>query len=122
MQKLGKGFTLLEIIVVLVIVAILAAIAIPRFINQTTTARTNSTSSLAAALAAASSANFAQRSANSSNGSPISNCTQIGNLLQGGLPNDYSITSQSITNGASATCTLTGQGGTTATFIGLGIS
>jgi prepilin-type N-terminal cleavage/methylation domain-containing protein len=121
-MQMYRGFTLVELIIVIVIISILAVIAIPRFINQTTTAQQNSTRSLAAALAAASSTNFARRSANSSAGSVISNCTQIGNLLQGGLPTGYSITSLSISNGATATCTLTGQGSTTANFTGLGIS
>ena len=116
------GFTLIEIIVVMLLVGLLAVIAIPRFINQTSTARQNSTNSLAAALSAASADNFAKRSANSANGTAIANCQTVANLLPSSLPSGYSITSLAIANGASVNCTLNGTGGTTQTFVGLGIS
>lgn len=116
------GFTLIELIIVIVIIAILATIAVPRFLSQTSTAQQNSTNNFASALAAASAANFAQRSANSATGSAITNCNQISGLVTNGLPSGYTITSQSITAGANVNCTLTGQGGTTAIFVGLGIS
>lgn len=121
-QKKIFGFTLIELIIVLLLVGVLAGVAVSRFINQTTTARQNSTNSLAAALSAASADNFARRSANSSNGIAIANCQTVANLLPSSLPSGYTITSLAITNGASAQCTLNGTGGTTATFVGLGIS
>ncbi|MDX2165302.1 MAG: prepilin-type N-terminal cleavage/methylation domain-containing protein [Gammaproteobacteria bacterium] len=122
MSKKNAGFTLIELIIVLVLIAIIFAVAIPRFINQSTTAQQNSTTSLAAALSAASADNFARRSANSANGITIANCQTVGNLLPSSLPSGYTITSAAIANGATATCTLNGAGGTTATFVGLGIS
>ena len=122
MSKKYVGFTLIELIIVLVLIALIFVFAIPRFINQTTTARQNSTNSLAAALSAASADNFARRSANSSNGIAIANCQTVANLLPSSLPSGYTITSAGIANGATATCTLNGTGGTTATFVGLGIS
>jgi MSHA pilin protein MshA len=122
MQRFKNGFTLIELIIVITIIGILAVIAVPRFINQTTLAQQNSTNSLGSALAAVSSENFAKRSANSTLGSAISNCTQVGPLIQGGLPTGYSITSASISANASVTCTMNGPNGTSTTFVGLGIS
>lgn len=116
------GFSLIELVVIMVVIGIIAVIAAPRYINLTATAQQNSTNSIAAALAAASAQNFAQRTANSGAGSTISNCTQIGPLLPNGLPAGYSITSLAISAGAAATCTVTGQSSTTATFRGLGIA
>ncbi|HEV2614611.1 MAG TPA: prepilin-type N-terminal cleavage/methylation domain-containing protein [Gammaproteobacteria bacterium] len=122
LKKRVVGFSLAELIVVILLVGVLAVIAIPRFINQTSTAQQNSTNSLAAALSAASADNFAKRSANSASGSAIANCTNVSSLLPSSLPTGYTITSAAIANGATVTCTLSGLGGTTQTFVGLGIS
>lgn len=122
MYRQQKGFTLIELIIVLVVIGILVGIVVPRFINQNTLAQQNSTNSLAAALSAASSENFAKRSANSALGSAISDCNQNNSLLQSGLPAGYSIASSAIAAGATVTCTLNGPNGTSATFVGLGIS
>lgn len=121
MKKIS-GFTLVELIIVLVVIAILAVIAVPRFINLTTSGRQNATNSVAASLTAVSAANFAQRTANSGVGSAISNCTQVGPLLSGGLPSGYSITSTAVSAGSSVTCTLNGPGSTTASFTAMGIA
>ena len=117
------GFTLIELIIVIVIVAILAAVAIPKYIDLQTDARQSATSGIAGALGSASAANYAIRSGlGSPNGTAVANCTAIALTLQGGLSTDYSITSTAVATGQTTTCTLTGTGGTTATFIGHGIS
>lgn len=121
-QSQSRGFTLIELIIVIVLIGIIAVIAVPRFISLNASSNQNSTNSVAASLTAVSSANFAQRSANSSAGSAVSNCTQIGPLLSGGLPADYSITSLAVGAGSSVNCTLNGPGLTTATFVAMGIA
>lgn len=121
-MKKFSGFTLVEIIIVMVLIAVLATIAVPRFIDLTATGRQNATNAVAASLTTVSANNFAQRTANSSGGSAIANCTQVGPLLQGGLPADYSITSTAVSAGSSVTCTLNGPGSTTATFVAMGIA
>jgi len=118
------GFTLIEMIIVIVLIGVIAVIAFPRFVDFSSTARTNSTANVAAALSTANSNNFATRTASGgTTGITITNCNQNGALLPGGaLPAGYSITSLSISNGVSVTCTLNGPNSTSATFMAYGIS
>jgi MSHA pilin protein MshA len=51
----------------------------------------------------------------------INDCSQVGTVLQGGLPTGYSVASVALaTNGVTGTCTVTGQDSKTATFTGIG--
>jgi MSHA pilin protein MshA len=120
MRKL-TGFTLIEMVSILVIVGVIAVVAVARYANLSSSANQNSTSSVAAALGAASAENYAKRSANSTAGSAIANCTAIGALLVNGLPGGYTISSGALSPNTQAVCTVTGGGGTTATFVGIGI-
>ncbi|MCX7121088.1 MAG: type II secretion system protein [Gammaproteobacteria bacterium] len=122
MKLRQHGFTMIELIVVLVLIAILATIAVPRFLNLNSSSKQNATDAIAASLTTVSASNYAQRSANSATGSAITNCTDVGPLLSGGLPAGYSITSLAAAAGASVNCTLNGPGSTTATFVAIGIA
>ena len=116
------GFTIVELIVVLVLIGILAVFAVPRFIDLSSSGKQSATNGVAASLTATSSANYAKRLANSSAGSAVSNCTDVGPLIAGGLPAGYSITATAVSNGARVTCTLNGPASTTANFVALGIT
>lgn len=122
-----NGFTLVELISVIAVLAILAAFAVAKYANLTTSSKTAAITSLAAALSAVSADNYAKKTANLTS-STITDCSQIGALLDGGsLPSGYCIQPASITAGSTAQCTLalmsspctTIPGGTvTTTFLG----
>jgi MSHA pilin protein MshA len=117
-----KGFTLIELVIVIAIIGILAVVAIPKFINLATTAQTSATTAIAGALSSANASNYAARSLSSTFGSAIANCTDVSSTLQGGLPSGYTITTGSVSVGASVSCTLTGPSSTTGTFTATGIA
>ena len=73
-------------------------------------------------LSAANAENYAVRTEKSTNGGAVANCTDVGSLLQGGLPSGYTITSAAAAAGVTVTCTVTGLNSTTATFTATGIS
>jgi MSHA pilin protein MshA len=115
------GFTLIELIIVIIIISILAITALPKLINLSSGAQANVTTSIAGALSSANAENYASRIINPANGSPVTNCKSVANLLQSGLPSGYKITSRSVKNNASVNCTLRGPSSTTASFLATGI-
>jgi MSHA pilin protein MshA len=117
-----SGFTLIELVVVIAILGILAAIAIPKFFNISGDAQASAVKGVAGALSAANAENYAVRTEKSSNGGAVANCTDIGTLLQGGLPSGYTITSASVSVNITLSCTVNGLGGNTATFNATGIN
>ena len=117
-----SGFSLVELVMVIVIIGVLAKVAIPKFTSLTTDAQLSATKGVAGVLGAASSSNYSIRINFSSKGVSITNCTMVANAMQGGLPAGYTVASGAVADGAAATCTITGQGSQTATFIAQGIN
>ena len=118
----SRGFTLIELVIVIAIIGILSAVAIPKFIDLGSNAQTAATNAVAGALAAANATNYAARKLSSSLGVSVTNCTDLDNALQGGLPSGYTISSAAVAADTDVSCTLNGPSSTSATFNATGIS
>jgi len=120
---------------VIVILGILAATALPKFIDLRSDAQEAAFQGVKGAAASAMAINYAGCSAvnnvvTTNKCVKITDCSQVGTIMQGGLPSSpavYSVASVALaTPGFSATCTLalagyTPTGGATFTGIGAGL-
>ena len=123
MKSRQTGFTLIELVMVIVLIGVLAAIAIPRFVDLSGDAKQAAVDGVAGALSSAAAINYAARKANPANGVAVANCTDVGPLLQGGLPTGYTIDAAAVAAEATRTdCIVNApNSGPTAQFSATGI-
>ena len=83
----------------------------------------NATNALAGGLSSANSLNYAARKINASLGVPITDCTDVANAMQGGLPSGYSIVSGgALGPDVTVPCRVQGPNATEAIFTATGIT
>ena len=129
MKPRQSGFTMIELIVVIVILGILAATALPKFIDMRGDAQLAAVQGVAGAAASAMNLNYSgcavmNNVVTTNKCVQVSACTQVGSLMQGGLPTGYTAAASGaaigVTNGNTGVCALTLAGfATPAAFTGI---
>ncbi len=131
MRTRNQGFTMIELIVVIVILGILAATALPKFIDLNSDAKAAALKGVVGASASSMTINYSgcavtQHVVTAGKCRKVSNCSDLGSILQGGLPAGYTVAAVALgtgsagSNGVEATCTVTQtDGSATGTFTGV---
>jgi len=108
-----KGFTLVELVAVIVILGALAVTAIPQFVDLQDEADQAALDGVAGSMASGMAVNYAGCSAVGHDAgkdecSAVTNCTDVSDTLQNGVPDGYSVTSSNIgsSNGDTGDCTV----------------
>ncbi len=131
MRTRPQGFTMIELIVVIVILGILAATALPKFIDLNSDAKTAALKGVVGASASAMTINYsgcavAAHAPTANKCIKVDNCSDLGSIMQGGLPTGYTVAAAALgtglagSNGIEATCTITQtDGSATGTLTGI---
>ncbi|APG27866.1 hypothetical protein A7E78_08480 [Syntrophotalea acetylenivorans] len=120
-MKNQNGFTLIELVVVIVVLGILAAVAVPKFIDLREEAEEAALSGVVGAMGSAMAINYAGFVAsNGAKGEDVDNCDDIGSLMDGGVPDGYTVTPGPLVLGTPSDCTVIQDGSLeTDTFVGI---
>ena len=111
MQKVQKGFTLIELVVVIVLLGILGVTALAKFQDLSADAQAAATAGVAAEFSSGSSINYAARSLNGANGEITANvdCDVVATRVMTVKPAGYTFGggTTSASNGVTNFCTVT---------------